>query len=155
MDMDGEGDRPKLGGGETKTDAVDGRKTGVIIVPHGSRTQESTGVYEAIAQKVGKRIAYDVQVGYMKHGKPNVVDAVKNFVRGGVKKIIIVPLFIVPGLHVRDDIPVLLGLKEGAPKFDYGNADIPDDVEILYAQHIGADDRLVDVVIDRAKGVMR
>jgi len=130
--------------------------TGVVIVPHGSRTEESQGIYEAIAQKAQERIPHRVKIGYMKHGRPNIVEAIQEYIREGTKRIVIVPLFIVPGLHVRDDIPALLGLKEGViNRFGYPRMEIPEDVELLYAPHIGADDRLVDVLIDRTVDVLK
>jgi sirohydrochlorin ferrochelatase len=61
-----------------------------------------------------------------------------------------VPVFLLPGLHVSEDIPVLLGLKEGeSPEFGYERINVPDDVEIFYANSLGADERLADIVVDR------
>lgn len=92
----------------------------------------------------------------MKHWKPTIAEAVNYFVEKGLKKIIVVPLFFVPGLHVTDDIPLLLGLKEGKlPEFGYEKLRLPDDVKIVYARHIGADDRLAEMVVDRVREVMR
>ncbi len=131
-------------------------KTGIVIVGHGSRIKESRGIYEEIAKKTSERSEYEVQVGYMKQGRPTLIEAVNRFVDDGVKKIIIVPLFLLPGLHVTEDIPVLLGLKESeTPEFGYDRIKVPKDVEILYAKHIGADDRLADVVLDRAEEVLK
>ncbi len=131
-------------------------KTGIVIVGHGSRAKESRGIYEEIARLTGQKSEYEVQVGYMKHGRPTLIDAVNNFVETGVKKIIIVPLFLLPGLHVQEDIPILLGLKEGeTPEFGYDRVKVPEDVEILYANHIGADERLAEVVVDRIKDVLK
>ncbi len=125
-------------------------KTGIVIVGHGSRTKESIGIYEEIARITSEKSDLDVQVGYMKHGRPTLIEAVEGFIENQVKKIIIVPLFLLPGLHVKEDIPILLGMKEGlTPEFGYDKVDVPDDVEIIYAKHIGADERLADVVIDR------
>ncbi len=131
-------------------------KTGIVIVGHGSRTKESRGIYEEIARLTGQKSEHEVQVGYMKHGRPTLIEAVDNFVDTGVKKIIIVPLFLLPGLHVQEDIPILLGLKEGeTPEFGYDRVKVPEDVEILYANHIGADERLADVVMDRIEDVLK
>ena len=125
-------------------------KTGVVIVGHGSRLKETRGIYEAIAGIVQASSGYEVRVGYMKHHRPNLVEAVQSLIDDGFKRIVVVPLFIVPGLHVREDIPVLLGKKEGeVPEFGYSRVSAPEDVEILYAEAIGADPRLAEVVLDR------
>lgn len=130
-------------------------KTGIVIVGHGSRLAESKGIYEEIARKVREKSRIEAQVGYMKHWKPTIAETVNALVEKGIKKIVIVPLFLLPGLHVSEDIPVLLGLKEGElPEFGYGKIKIPGNVAILYARHIGADDRLAEVVLDRVKEVL-
>jgi len=125
-------------------------KTGVVIVGHGSRLAETKGIYEAIARIVQAQSGYEVRVGYMKHHHPNLVEAVEGLIKDGFKRIVVVPLFIVPGLHVRDDIPILLGKKEGeVPEFGYSRVNAPEDVEIIYTEAIGADPRLAEVVLDR------
>ncbi len=130
-------------------------KTGIVLVGHGSRTEESRGIYEELAERMGDRSDFEVEVGYMKHGTPNIVNAIKGFADRGIKRIVIVPLFILPGLHVTDDIPVLLGLKDGsAPEFGYEKLELPEEVELLYAGHVGADQRLADIALDRAREVL-
>ncbi|MEE8168691.1 MAG: CbiX/SirB N-terminal domain-containing protein [Candidatus Hydrothermarchaeales archaeon] len=131
-------------------------KTCVIIVGHGSKVPESRGIYEEIAKKAREKSGLEIRIGYMKHWKPTLEDTINSLLEEGVKKIIIVPLFLLPGLHVTEDLPILLGLKEGeSPGFGYGKIKIPEDVEILYARHIGADERLADVVVDRAKEALK
>jgi len=135
---------------------INRKKTAIIIVGHGSRVKQSRGIYEEVARKVREKSGIEAQVGYMKHWKPTIAETINTAIEKGIKKIVIVPLFLLPGLHVTEDIPVLLGLKEGElPKFGYDRIKIPKGVEILYARHIGADDRLADVVLDRMKEVLK
>jgi sirohydrochlorin cobaltochelatase len=128
---------------------------GVVLVGHGSRLPQSKGVYEDIARKAGEKSGLDVKVGYMKHWRPTLFETINSFIDEGKKKIVIVPAFLLPGVHVLEDIPILLGLKEGeSPEFGYDRLDVPDDVEILYANNFGADDRLAEVVVDRIEEVL-
>ncbi len=130
--------------------------TGIVLVGHGSRVPESRGIYEEIARKASVKSGLDVRVGYMKHWHPTLAETVNAMVEEGIKKIVIVPVFLLPGLHVTEDIPVLLGLKEGElPEFGYEKIYVPEDVEICYSRHIGADDRLVEVVLDRVSEVLK
>ncbi len=123
---------------------------GVVVVGHGSRLPQSKGIYEEIGRKVAEKSGFEVKVGYMKHWRPTLVEAINSFIKEGKKKIVIVPVFLLPGLHVSEDIPVLLGLKEGeSPEFGYERINVPDDVEIFYANSLGADERLADIVVDR------
>lgn len=129
---------------------------GVVLVGHGSRVPESRGVYEKIAENAGAKSALDVRVGYMKHWHPTLSETINAMVEEGIKKIVIVPVFLLPGTHVIEDIPILLGLREGElPEFGYEKIDIPEDVEILYSRHIGPDDRLTGIVLDRVGEVLR
>lgn len=131
-------------------------RTGIVIIGHGSRVPESKGIYEEIARKTEEKSGLMVRVGYMKHWRPTFTEAVRGFIEDGVKKVVVVPLFLLPGLHVQEDIPVLLGLKEGeVPEFGYEKIRIPKDVEVIYARHIGADDRLAGVVLDRVKEALK
>jgi sirohydrochlorin cobaltochelatase len=129
---------------------------GVVVVGHGSRVPESKEVYEEIARKAREKSGLKIRVGYMKHWRPTLEEAINALVEEGIKKIVVVPCFLLPGLHVLEDIPILLRLKEGEiPEFGYNKIEVPKDVEILYARHIGADDRLADVVLDRVDEVLK
>lgn len=128
---------------------------GVVLAGHGSSLPQSRGVYEEIARKTGEKSGLDVQVGYMKHWSPTLAETINSFISSGKKKIIIVPVFLLPGTHVLEDIPILLGLKEGeSPEFGHDKIDIPDDVEIFYANNLGADERLADIVVDKIEEVL-
>ncbi len=130
-------------------------RTAVVIVGHGSRLRDTVGIYESIARVASERLGYEVRVGYMKHHRPNLVEAVEELIAEGYKRIVVVPLFIVPGLHVTEDIPILLGKKDGhVPEFGYSKVNPPEDVEILYADAIGADPRLAEVVADRVESAI-
>ncbi|MFH1774643.1 MAG: precorrin-8X methylmutase [Methanobacteriota archaeon] len=123
---------------------INRKKTAIIIVGHGSRVKQSKGIYEEVARKVREKSGIEAQAGYMKHWNPTITETINVVVEKGIKKIVIVPLFLLPGLHVTEDIPILLSRIK-----------IPKGVEILYARHIGADDRLADVVLDRVKEVLK
>jgi sirohydrochlorin ferrochelatase len=128
---------------------------GVVLVGHGSRLPQSKRVYEEIARIAQEKSGLDIRVGYMKHWRPTLAEAIKSFIEEGKKKIVIVPVFLLPGLHVVEDIPVLLGLKEGkSPEFGYEKIRVPEGVEVLYANSLGADERMADIVLDRIKEVL-
>ncbi|MFQ6051311.1 MAG: CbiX/SirB N-terminal domain-containing protein [Candidatus Hydrothermarchaeota archaeon] len=118
---------------------------GIVIVAHGSRVPESKNVYEEIAKKVRNKINAEVEIGYMTHLKPTPVEAINSLVERGFKKIVVIPLFISPGIHVIEDIPNLIGIS------DEEKLKLPGDVEIYYERNIGDDDRLVEILVDRAK----
>jgi sirohydrochlorin cobaltochelatase len=130
-------------------------KTGIVVVGHGSRIPVTKEVYEGVVEIADRKSSYTVRVAYMKHHEPNLIEAVQGLINEGFKRIVVVPLFLLPGLHVTEDIPILLGLREGeVPEFGYQKLEVPEDVQILYANHVGADERLADIVLDRAEEVL-
>ncbi|MBP3226332.1 MAG: sirohydrochlorin nickelochelatase, partial [Methanobrevibacter sp.] len=81
-----------------------------------------------------------------------------------VDRLIVVPVFIAPGVHTTNDIPTILGLKEGHSHHHHHDHDhshehehhhhhdlttIDFDGEILYPEPIKADDILIDILIKK------
>ena len=74
------------------------------------------------------------------------------------KNLVVVPFFISGGLHVNEDIPVLLGeperlvkqrLQAGQPT--WRNPTEKQDKRVWYAPSVGSESRLADVVFERAR----
>lgn len=85
-----------------------------------------------------------VGMGSLQISKPSFEEGIEELIEAGAKKIVIVPMFIFKGNHVKYDIPEELEkLKERYP-----------DVELIMAQHIGADARLAAIIDERAKEAM-
>lgn len=80
-------------------------------------------------------------MGYLSFGEPTLAEAVENLIAAGAKKIIVVPVFLVTGNHIKRDIPSRLLLQKTTHP----------DVQFVLAGHLGADPRIADIIIDRAK----
>ncbi|WP_017980990.1 sirohydrochlorin nickelochelatase [Methanocaldococcus villosus] len=131
----------------------------LILVGHGSRYPYSKELMEKIAEKIRERNLFPiVEIGMMEFNEPTIPQALKKVIEMGAKRIIVVPVFLAHGTHTLKDIPHLLGLKELDENdshhhhHDHEHVEIPEDVEIIYREPIGADDRLVEIIIDRAFG---
>ncbi|SJZ36998.1 sirohydrochlorin chelatase [Selenihalanaerobacter shriftii] len=120
-------------------------KTGVIILGHGSKAEESNQAFHEFCQMTEESLNYDLVTGCaLQFAEPRLNDAVADAVEVGMERLIVVPLFLFPGNHVQKDVPKALDkLKE-----EYT------DVEFIYADHIGSDDRLTEIVADRIKEVV-
>lgn len=123
----------------------------VVVVGHGSRLPETRDVYETIGKEAEQRLGLPTRVAYMKHWKPSIYQAVTSLIEEGYKQIIVVPLFLLPGLHVSKDIPIILGLKDGHTDEADGIVEAPEDVEIIYTPHMGGDERLAEIVAERVR----
>jgi sirohydrochlorin cobaltochelatase len=142
----------------------------LVLVGHGSRLPYSKELLVKLAEKVKERNIFPiVEIGLMEFNEPTIPQAVKKAIEQGAKKIIVVPVFLAHGIHTTRDIPRLLGLidedeHEHEHEHSHGHhhhhhhhhehekLEIPEDVEIIYREPIGADDRIVDIIIDRAFG---
>ncbi|GBF36189.1 MAG TPA: sirohydrochlorin nickelochelatase [Methanothermococcus okinawensis] len=137
----------------------------LVLIGHGSRLPYSKEVINKIAEKIRKRNIYPiVEVGMMEFNEPTIPQAIKKVIEKGAKKIIVVPVFLAHGNHTKRDIPKILGIYNGEEENSHHHEhhhhhhhheeslEIPENVEIVYREPIGPDDRLVDIIIDRALG---
>lgn len=119
-------------------------KKGIVILAHGSRAiaweanQLLLKIVEMFKAKTGNE---NVKPAYMnsKSGGPGLEEAVGKLVTEGFTEIIVAPWFLTNGLHIMEDIPETIGVLE---------AKYPQ-VKITLAQVLGADERIVDILIDR------
>ena len=143
----------------------------LILIGHGSRLPYSKDVVSKIAEKIKKKNIYPiVEIGMMEFNEPTITQAVKKAIENGAKRIIVVPVFLAHGNHTKRDIPKILGICNGEEDHDHNHGhdhhhhhhhhhhhedevlEIPEDIEIVYREPMGDDDRIVDVVVDRALG---
>ncbi|MDD4239265.1 MAG: CbiX/SirB N-terminal domain-containing protein [Desulfotomaculaceae bacterium] len=119
-------------------------KTAVILLSHGSRSYEARTVLEAYQIMLKKAGCYDlVATASLQFNQPDLPASVAEVVKKGAKRIVVAPLFLDQGRHVQDDIPeIIQGEREKFPE-----------VELTLAGHIGADERVAQVVMDRIREV--
>ncbi len=115
-------------------------KKAVIILGHGSRAEEAKRVFNEIVDKIKNKVEYDLIKGAaMELAEPDLAETVNQVVKKGAKEIIIVPLFLFPGVHIQKDIPnSIVKLEKQYP-----------DVEFKVGESIGADERLAEIMADR------
>jgi len=85
-------------------------KTGIIIVDHGSRRDESNRMLEEIARLFAERFEdkYEiVEPAHMELAEPSIASAYAKCVERGAQRIIVCPFFLGPGKHWTKDIPEL------------------------------------------------
>lgn len=113
---------------------------GILILAHGSKRKETEKILNSLVDKVKGKTGEDLVVpSYLQFSDQNLEKAVESLVNKGVKYIRIVPVFLFDGVHVTEDIPG--ELNDIRSKFP--------GVEIKMGRHIGDDDKLVDIIVDR------
>lgn len=85
-------------------------QTGIIIVDHGSRRDESNKMLEQVAELFGRRFRqkYDiVEPAHMEIAEPSIATAYARCAQRGADRIVVIPFFLGPGKHWTQDIPRL------------------------------------------------
>lgn len=82
---------------------------GIVIVDHGSRRQASNEMLEAfVTMFSGIKTQYSiVEPAHMELAEPSIETAIQRCVERGAKRVAVVPYFLSPGKHWKQDIPEL------------------------------------------------
>ena len=122
-------------------------KTGILLVSHGSRLKYNKEFISYINDDMNTSSSLTVLYD------ENEID-----------RLVVVPVFIAPGVHTTSDIPTILGLKEAdshshshSHSHEHGHEHhhhhhhdleaIDFEGEILYPEPIGSDDILIDILV--------
>ncbi|GAB6139076.1 sirohydrochlorin chelatase [Halanaerobaculum tunisiense] len=116
----------------------------IIILSHGSKKKESSVVAQKIISKVQSKLTDKKITGVvLRFSQPKLATVVDELVAEGIKRIVIVPLFLLPGFYTQEYIPNRI--KEFKMKYTK--------VEFLLAEIIGADKNLVKIITDQIKDI--
>jgi sirohydrochlorin ferrochelatase len=79
---------------------------GLIVFAHGSPVQEANEAVQTVAERIRRRSGYDVvEAAFLEPAVPNLSESVRRLVESGVTRIVVVPYFLTPGLHLTRDLP--------------------------------------------------
>lgn len=121
-------------------------KRALIVVDHGSRVAAANALLERIASRLRERSEYaSVIAAHMEIAEPDLAAAFKACVAAGANTVTVVPCFLASGSHVSEDIPRLV--REAAAPFP--------DIAWSLGEPIGFDERLIEIVLDRAHNAER
>src|SRR5688500_1953113 len=84
--------------------------TGIIIVDHGSRRDESNRMLEDVAALFATRFAERFEIvepAHMELAEPSIATAYARCVARGATRVVVCPYFLGPGKHWTSDIPAL------------------------------------------------
>lgn len=134
-------------------------KTGILLVTHGSRLNYNKEFATALYSKFEKTCKYPSSFGFMELCGPSIPESINKLVNeNDLERLIVVPVFIAPGMHTTHDIPHILGFLEshehshghshGDHNHEHDLTPVEFDGEILYPEPIKADDILIDILVD-------
>ena len=140
----------------------DNAKTGILLVTHGSRLNYNKEFATALFEKFEKSCDLPSSFGFMELCGPNIPESINKLAdENDIERLVVVPVFIAPGMHTTHDIPHILGFLEAHEHehhhdhgHDHGHDHSHDltpvefDGEILYPEPIKADDILIDILVE-------
>lgn len=117
---------------------------GILVLAHGSKRQETEKILDSLIRKVKKKTGEEMVVpAYLQFSEQNLEAGIDQLVKNGADSIKIVPMFLFDGIHVTQDIPGELDVIRAK----YAG------VEIKMSRHLGDDDRIADIIVDRVNSL--
>jgi sirohydrochlorin cobaltochelatase len=109
-------------------------KEGIVLFAHGSRDPEWSRPFERIAASLAEKLpAVSVGLAFLENG-PALDEIVAALVAKGAMSIRVVPLFLGPGGHVKEDLPKLAAALSSPG------------VKVLVDKPIGEQDRVIEAI---------
>ncbi len=125
-------------------------RTGVLVVGHGSKLEYNRDLVIEMTRILNERQQFGpVVAGFMQINQPDIMEGIRLLVSMGVDAIYVQPCFLANGIHITEDIPVVLGLKKGSSR---GKMMVEGkEIRLICCGPIGTDPRLADILSDRIK----
>jgi len=117
----------------------------LLLIAHGSRRAEANADLEHVAEQMRRRCGYGhVQCSYLELCEPNIRDGGVKCVEAGAVEVVMLPYFLSPGVHVREDLTD----AQDSLRTEYPH------VSFLLAEPFGRHPLLIDLVEQRANEVL-
>ena len=124
-------------------------KIGILVLGHGSKLPYNKEVITAVANQIAeKHPDTTVRTGFMNMNNPTMNEGLQAFKNADISNIIAVPVFLAHGVHTTEDIPQILGISRENRSTTIRLND--KDVNLIYAEPLGADPVIAELVYKRA-----
>jgi sirohydrochlorin ferrochelatase len=114
----------------------------VVLIGHGSSDKNAHDAFFYAANAITPYYR-NVEFCFLELDRPNIEEGIRRAVAGNPKVLLIVPYFLHKGAHIKRD--VINDLDAALDKYKFKN--------VFMGQHLGVDEKLVDIVIERARDV--
>jgi sirohydrochlorin ferrochelatase len=100
----------------TKETNENGKKVGILLVNHGSNSENWRNMLLDLDRSVrdsilGNAKVGDVKTAFMEYTEPSIATRMKEFDKEGYDEVVVVPIFLTVSSHYSHDIPVIVGLS--------------------------------------------
>ena len=119
--------------------------TGIIVFAHGSRVEAANQAVRSAAGDLARAGGYTVvEAAFLELGTPSLEDAVEQVIARGVERIVIIPYFLTPGVHLERDLPCIV---DRILKNHQG-------IQVLVTASLDGHPGLVEILAERARAVL-
>lgn len=118
---------------------------GLILIGHGSKLPHNQENLEKLAEILRNRSGFKlVEIAFMIRNTPTIPDAIDALAKQKVSKIVLVPVFLAPGVHTTQEIPEMIEVKnQESQLFKKG-------IKLFYGEPIGADECIAVILEEKA-----
>jgi len=117
-------------------------KKGVLLLGHGSRRSAANAGLRALGELVQESLGMRALPVFFQFSKPTLAEGVARLASEGVNEIIIVPVFLFPGVHLERDVPEAVANLAA----QYGNKP-----RLILTPGLGGDPRLAEIIVERVQ----
>ena len=117
--------------------------TVVVLVAHGSRAETANDAHRTLCERVASAAGVPVVPAFLELAEPSIPEGIDRAVALGATGVRVVPYFLHPGRHLREDLPRIV-----AEASDRHGAT----ASIELTTHVGDDPRMVQLLVDLAQG---
>ena len=119
--------------------------TGIIVFAHGSRIEAANEAVRSAAADLARTSGFsEVEAGFLELGRPSLEEAADQLVERGIERLVILPYFLTPGLHLERDLPALV--TNITNKYNK--------LQIIVTPSLDGHPGLVDVLSDRLRNAL-
>jgi precorrin-8X/cobalt-precorrin-8 methylmutase len=114
----------------------------VLVIGHGSSDRRATEAFIFTINSI-KRFYRNVDYCFLELAGPTIQEGINSVIQKNPKIVLIMPYFLHKGIHIKND--VIKEVKNALNNHSFSN--------ILIADHIGVDDKIVNLILQRANEV--
>jgi sirohydrochlorin ferrochelatase len=115
----------------------------LVLVGHGSRALEANAALGELARTLARETGTPTFPGYLEMTEPTIPDALRAAAAAGARRIVVVPYFLSPGMHVKRDLTEIVA----AARADLG-------VAIEISDFLGAHPEVPRLLADLASAAL-
>jgi sirohydrochlorin ferrochelatase len=118
--------------------------TGIIVFAHGSRVEAANQAVRSVASDLARTGGFaHVEAAFLELGQPDLPSAADGLISRGVDRLIVLPYFLTPGLHMERDLgPLIAKISARHPG-----------IEVLAAPSLDGHPALIQALVDRARNL--